>query len=334
VAEKTCFVISPIGAEGTEVRKHADDLFDFIIKRAMDKCNVKAFRADHIYATGKISDHMFDSILKETFVIAVLTDHNPNVFFELAVAQAAARPVIMMIQKGQDIPFDIRDLRCVHYDFDARPLMTGQYVDELLEYVQELERSNWQVKSIFGDLSPLGAKPAEQGEYKFCRKSDDFGTPDAWLQVLQEAEAIFDVMGISLGAWKRGKGFSEALLKKAGDGCKVRVLLMHQDNPGLPCLINDAIPEIDSRKVMFDVEEMFKFFTHVAQQSDGIEVRRILRGCPHFQITRTDHRALCIQYLFSQKTGWSPLWESPPDSPLYKLMAEEFDLLWQVNEGQ
>jgi hypothetical protein len=30
------FVISPIGAESSKVREHADDVFDFIIKPAMD----------------------------------------------------------------------------------------------------------------------------------------------------------------------------------------------------------------------------------------------------------------------------------------------------------
>ena len=108
--KRRCFVISPIGQPGSEVRKHADYVFKYIIKPAMADCGVDAFRADQVVKIGKISDHMFNAILKEDFAIAVLTDHNPNVFYELAVAQAAARPVIMMIQKGQSIPFDIKDL--------------------------------------------------------------------------------------------------------------------------------------------------------------------------------------------------------------------------------
>ena len=54
--------------------------------------------------------------------IALLTGYNPNVFYELAVAQCAGRPVIVMAEKGLELPFDIHDLRCVYYDFSPRPM--------------------------------------------------------------------------------------------------------------------------------------------------------------------------------------------------------------------
>ena len=39
-ARKRCFVISPIGAEGSPTRQHADDVYDFIIKPALDACHI------------------------------------------------------------------------------------------------------------------------------------------------------------------------------------------------------------------------------------------------------------------------------------------------------
>jgi len=44
---KKCFVISPIGQSGSEVREHADDVFDFIIKPAMAEVGIAVYRADH-----------------------------------------------------------------------------------------------------------------------------------------------------------------------------------------------------------------------------------------------------------------------------------------------
>lgn len=70
---RKCFVISPIGAEGSEVREHADDVFDFIIRPAMDKCRIRAVRSDHLREPGKISDHMFSEILSDQLCVAVLT---------------------------------------------------------------------------------------------------------------------------------------------------------------------------------------------------------------------------------------------------------------------
>jgi hypothetical protein len=52
---KRCFVISPIGAEGSTIREHADDVFDYIIKPAMEKCGIQAFRSDHLQEPGRIT---------------------------------------------------------------------------------------------------------------------------------------------------------------------------------------------------------------------------------------------------------------------------------------
>ena len=80
------FVISPIGAEGSPEREHADDVFEFIIEPALTQSGVKPYRADHDAKSGRISHQMVSSILEEDFCIAVLTGHNPNVFYELAIA--------------------------------------------------------------------------------------------------------------------------------------------------------------------------------------------------------------------------------------------------------
>jgi hypothetical protein len=89
--------------------------------------------------------------------VAVLTGHNPNVFYELALAQAARRPVIILIEKHEEIPFDIRDLRCVAYDLKPRSLFNKIYVDQLAGHVQRIEQRNWSMPSPFDKFfSELG----------------------------------------------------------------------------------------------------------------------------------------------------------------------------------
>jgi hypothetical protein len=38
---RRCFVISPIGEEGSPVRAHADGVLEFIIKLALVKCDIR-----------------------------------------------------------------------------------------------------------------------------------------------------------------------------------------------------------------------------------------------------------------------------------------------------
>jgi O-acetyl-ADP-ribose deacetylase (regulator of RNase III) len=156
--KKCCFVISPIGQEGMAIHNHADDVFEFIIQPAMKKfkeifdIEINAVRADHIEQMGGITKQMFDEILKADLCVAILTGHNPNVFYELAVAQAAARPVIMLIEKGQSLPFDVKDLRCVEYELQpVTRLVQGVYATEVFEKVQSIHEAGWASHGLFED---------------------------------------------------------------------------------------------------------------------------------------------------------------------------------------
>ena len=112
-ADQTCFVISPIGLEGTEIRRHADDVFDLIISPALERCGLTPVRSDHIGEPGRISDQMFRHLLQDRMCIAVLADVNPSVMYEIALAQVAARPLVLLAPKGLMAPFDIKDFRWV-----------------------------------------------------------------------------------------------------------------------------------------------------------------------------------------------------------------------------
>lgn len=289
-----CFVISPIGLEGSDVRKHSDSVFRFIIQPAMERCGLTPVRADHLAQPGKISDQMFDEILHDQLCIAVLTDQNPNVFYELAVAQAAARPVILLIQKGQDLPFDVKDLRYVDYDLWPGPLVDGVYADRVVEQIRELQAAGWTTRIPFGDgLEPLGGDRDE--DLRFFAKSEAYGDSDAWLQLLQQTEEVFEIMRINLRLWRSTKDFGKVVVAKALGGCRVRALLIHQDNPCLRSLINDGAEEDtqDSfERIRDEIGRVAKFFSRLADKSANMEVRQIRDGCPHLQLARTDRYGL------------------------------------------
>ena len=152
---KRCFIISPIAQEDSTIRDHADYVFYFIIKPALDEHNIDAIRSDHLSEPGKISDQMFREILNDDLCIAVLTGHNPNVFYELAIAQSAARPFILLMEKGGILPFDIHDLRVVYYDLKPRTLFEKVYAKQLSDHVKSLDAMNWRVPSPLGSSSHL-----------------------------------------------------------------------------------------------------------------------------------------------------------------------------------
>jgi len=73
-------------------------------------------RADKIDKPGIITRQIIDYILRSRIVIADLSFHNPNVFYELALRHMIRRPVVQIIRSGDRIPFDINQMRTIAID--------------------------------------------------------------------------------------------------------------------------------------------------------------------------------------------------------------------------
>jgi hypothetical protein len=144
-----CFVISPIGEEGSEVRAHADEVFDHLIEPALSEFNIKAVRSDRMNEPGKISDQMYRAIFGHDLCIAVLTFANPNVYYELAIAQSAGRPVIVLVEKGTALPFDVADLRTLTYDLRITSYKSRTYITKLSLMLEELKQAGWRGQDVF-----------------------------------------------------------------------------------------------------------------------------------------------------------------------------------------
>jgi O-acetyl-ADP-ribose deacetylase (regulator of RNase III) len=152
--ENICFVISPIGAAGSEIRKHADDVLEFIIKPALADYSLKAIRSDEISEPGTITDQMFEYILKSKFCIVLLTNENANVFYELAVAQCAGIPTLLLLEENKNLPFDIKDMRVAHYNLnDPRRLMSKSDVKNIQRHIDSIKENNWQSLSLLNKYS-------------------------------------------------------------------------------------------------------------------------------------------------------------------------------------
>jgi hypothetical protein len=109
-----CFVISPIGEVGGDIRKRSDLLLKYIIMPAADGFEV--IRADQISEPGDITSQVIDHLLNDPIVVADLTGHNANVFYELAVRHLLRKPYVQLIQKKEKPPFDTVGIRTIPYE--------------------------------------------------------------------------------------------------------------------------------------------------------------------------------------------------------------------------
>ena len=322
---KRCFVISPIGLEGTEIREHSDNVIEFIIGPAMKELGIHAYRSDHNLSAGKITEQMFKSLLRDDLCIAILTYHNPNVFYELAIAQSAARPTIIMIEKGTAIPFDLHDMRAIEYDFKPRALRDGIYSRQLIEHVRSIEAAGWKGEVPFGhSLAPLGrGSPPIQ----IHDNVDNFGGEEQWLAIVAESQVGFAAAGISMTRWSKRR-FRSVLIEKAQSGCEVRIMAMHPDSQLLPAMINqaDAVGNIEAIRTAS--QAMQTIMSEICQVAP-VHFRLLKDVCLHQQIIFNEHRAIVRPHLFSRSTSQMPVIEIARPSQLADAFETEFETLWR-----
>ena len=113
---KTCFVVSPIGETDSEIRSNAYKLFKYIISPVCESCGFEPVRVDQINDSDSITQTIIDKLLSSELVIADISGHNPNVFFEMGYRKCTDKPIIHLKKKGETIPFDVNTVRTFEYD--------------------------------------------------------------------------------------------------------------------------------------------------------------------------------------------------------------------------
>lgn len=113
---KKCFIVCPIGADGSDIRKRSDTLFKHVISPVCTECNFDPIRIDKENTNGSLTDEIISHICNDDLVIADITDSNPNAFYEIGYRAAISKPSIHLMSKDSSIPFDVSYIRTFEYD--------------------------------------------------------------------------------------------------------------------------------------------------------------------------------------------------------------------------
>ena len=105
----TCFVVMPF-------RDPFGLYYNAIIDPAIRKAGLDPLCGDSLFLPTPIMGDIWKMIQDAKVVLAELTSKNANVFYELGLAHAIGKPVVLISETMQDVPFDLQALRVITYD--------------------------------------------------------------------------------------------------------------------------------------------------------------------------------------------------------------------------
>jgi nucleoside 2-deoxyribosyltransferase len=167
-----CFVIMPFAAE-------FDDVYVTIkasVEGALSAQGGHCFRLDEARPAGRINDRLLHELQASTICIADLTHNKPNVMWEVGFSMALGKPTIIITQKLEELPFDIRDMQSIEYSRShlgetlGKPLrqMVLDTVAILQKHesqpsagVAETDKADALVSTLLGEVSVLKEMVAE-----------------------------------------------------------------------------------------------------------------------------------------------------------------------------
>lgn len=127
-ATDSCFVLMPFGSP-------VGDYYQQIYEPAIRKAGLRPVRADDdIFGAGKIIDQIWDGINAAKVLVAEMTNRNPNVFYELGLAHALDKPVVLVSSNEEDVPFDLKHIRVIYYNV-SDPFWGEKLIEKVAENI-------------------------------------------------------------------------------------------------------------------------------------------------------------------------------------------------------
>ncbi len=134
------FVVMPFA------RKYKD-IYDHVVKQVVEKEGMVCIRADDLFEPRRIIDDIKRSIEAAVFIIGDLSGRSPNVFYEIGMAHAMHKSVLLLTQSMDDVPPKLRDVRSILYEDSLEG--AKQLNDFLFKAIRSLRKKNFQQVPLF-----------------------------------------------------------------------------------------------------------------------------------------------------------------------------------------
>lgn len=175
MSNQASFVLMPFSESLSEV-------YDFLIKSGLEEAGYEVKRADDIKSQSNILEDIVIGISTSDLIIADLTDSNPNVYYELGIAHALGKKVILITQDINELPFDLRSYRVISYGTHFSKMQKAK--EELIAIAKEAIMNKLPFGNPVKDFAPnfLSLTP-NNSQHKKHEETEELGILDFQQQI-------------------------------------------------------------------------------------------------------------------------------------------------------
>jgi tetratricopeptide (TPR) repeat protein len=150
-----CFAIMPF--------QDFDNQWELAFKPAIQEAGLEPLRADEkSLGTNAIVNDITSCIFNACMIIADVSGRNSNVLYELGLAHAAKKPVVILVQDEQDVPFDLRHIRYLKYSDRKLPQLRPELTERIKNTMAMDEKSR---PDFFPELRVMSESVVAELEY-------------------------------------------------------------------------------------------------------------------------------------------------------------------------
>lgn len=126
----------------------SNDVFNKMFAPGIEDAKFKVIRGDLIVRVGDLSDNLWQSITQAGLIIAEVSIPNPNVYYEIGLADALGKPIFLFKQEQVSLPADFGGIH--YYEYNLKDLETGRQkvTDELTKWANLEDHQYFGVKAL------------------------------------------------------------------------------------------------------------------------------------------------------------------------------------------
>ena len=187
---KRVFVIMPFGGE-------FDAIYEEIIQEPFADAGYDVIRADAIRGSENILSSIIKLLNASELIVADLSTANPNVLYELGIAHALNKKVILIVQIIEDLPFDLRSYRFIEYGKNQISKMRDAK-KEIRELIESVKSGDAKFGNPVTDFSGIDHALSSDIDDEYNDDNGDLGFMDYQDRYLENTETLSSIItGVS-----------------------------------------------------------------------------------------------------------------------------------------